>query len=152
VEDFGEGQLVAGQAQVRLDPELAALVRGDAYLVFLTPEGDSRGLYVAGKGPTGFAVQEQQGGTSSLPFGLPGGGQAPGRPRAAPGAGPAAPRPAGPAAARRSCRRCRNCPHRRRCRGCPALHRGRAGAAEARRPGGATPGRPALSGDRSAGR
>jgi hypothetical protein len=69
VEDFGEGQLVAGQAQVRLDPEFAALVRGDAYHVFLTPGGDSRGLYVAYKGPTGFAVQEQQGGTSSPPFG-----------------------------------------------------------------------------------
>jgi hypothetical protein len=69
VEDFGEGQLVAGQAQVRLDPEFTALVRGDAYHVFLTPGGDSRGLYVANKGPTGFAVQEQQGGTNSLPFG-----------------------------------------------------------------------------------
>jgi hypothetical protein len=68
LEDFGAAQLVAGQAQVRLDPEFAALVRGDAYHVFLTPEGDSRGLYVSGKGPAGFAVQEQQGGTSGLPF------------------------------------------------------------------------------------
>jgi hypothetical protein len=69
VEDFGAGQLTGGAAQVRLDPEFAALVRGDAYHVFLTPGGDSRGLYVANKGPTGFAVQEQQGGTGSLPFG-----------------------------------------------------------------------------------
>jgi hypothetical protein len=38
------------------------------YHVFLTPEGDSRGLYVSSKSATGFTVNEQQGGASSLGF------------------------------------------------------------------------------------
>jgi hypothetical protein len=67
-EDFGRGELVDGRAQVELDPDYAALVQLEDYHVFLTPEGDSAGLYIAGKSPTGFEVREQQGGTSSLTF------------------------------------------------------------------------------------
>jgi hypothetical protein len=67
-EDFGRGELLDGRAQVELDPDYAVLVQLEDYHVFLTPEGDSAGLYVAGKSPTGFEVREQQGGTSSLTF------------------------------------------------------------------------------------
>jgi hypothetical protein len=67
-EDFGKGRVVRGQGTVRLDPEFAALVHSDDYQVFLTPEGDSKGLYVSGKSPTSFDVREQQGGISTLHF------------------------------------------------------------------------------------
>ena len=67
-EDFGSASLVNGKADVRLDPEFAAVVHNDSYLVFLTAEADSKGLYVTNKTPAGFQVREQQGGTSSLPF------------------------------------------------------------------------------------
>jgi len=67
-EDFGRGQLVEGRAQVELDSEYAAMVELDDYHIFLTPEGDSAGLYVTGKTSAGFEVREQQGGTSSLTF------------------------------------------------------------------------------------
>ena len=67
-EDFGRGELVEGRAQVELDPEYAAMVDLEDYHVFLTPEGDSAGLYVNGKTSAGFEVREQQGGTSSLTF------------------------------------------------------------------------------------
>jgi hypothetical protein len=69
MEDVGEGQLVAGRAFVRLDPAFAeTLDRSHPYLVELTPEGPSRGLYVAERGPNGFSVRENPGGTSSLTF------------------------------------------------------------------------------------
>lgn len=65
-EDFGQAGLVDGVAHVSLDPDFAALVRTDQYHVFLTPNGDCRGLYVAERESTGFTVRELQGGTSSL--------------------------------------------------------------------------------------
>ena len=68
VEDFGQAQLVGGKARVALEPEFAAIVDGGAYQVFLTPEGDSKGLYVTDKGHAGFTVREQQNGTAGLPF------------------------------------------------------------------------------------
>jgi hypothetical protein len=44
-------------------------VAGDAsYHVFITPNGDSKGLYVTAKTATGFEVRESGGGTSSLSF------------------------------------------------------------------------------------
>jgi hypothetical protein len=67
-EDFGTGELVEGGTHIELDPDYVATVQLDDYHVFLTPEGDSMGLYIADKGPTGFDVREQQGGTSSLRF------------------------------------------------------------------------------------
>ena len=67
-EDTGSGQLVAGRAQVPLDADFAAVVKTDSYRVFLTPEGDCKGLYVFGKTPAGFEVRELQGGTSAVPF------------------------------------------------------------------------------------
>jgi hypothetical protein len=67
-EDFGRGEMIDGRAQIDLDPDFAALVLSDSYHVFLTPEGDSNGLYVNSRTPRGFVVQEQQGGRSSLQF------------------------------------------------------------------------------------
>jgi hypothetical protein len=67
-EDFGRGEMVRGRAQVELDPDYAAVVQTEDYHVFLTPEGDSSGLYVTNKRSSGFEVREQQGGTSTLTF------------------------------------------------------------------------------------
>lgn len=67
-EDFGQDQLVNGRARVRLDRDFNALVRGDRYDVFLTPYGDTKGLYVSDKNPNSFEVREVQGGTSNLAF------------------------------------------------------------------------------------
>ena len=67
-EDFGEGKLVGGKAEVKLDPDFAAVVHNDKYFVFLTEVGDSGGLYVSGLTSSGFEVREQKGGASSLDF------------------------------------------------------------------------------------
>ncbi len=68
-EDFGSGQLSAGKSTIRLDSTFAATVNSSVdYHVFLTPSGDSRGLYVAKKTATSFEVREQGGGTSSIAF------------------------------------------------------------------------------------
>ena len=67
-EDFGSAELVRGRVQVELDPDYAALVRTEHYHVFLSPEGDSKGLYVTNKKSGGFDVREQQGGTGTLRF------------------------------------------------------------------------------------
>jgi hypothetical protein len=69
MEDFGSGSVVDGKAVVSLDPAFAATVSGDAsYKVFITPNGDSNGLYVTAKTASGFEVHESKGGTSSLSF------------------------------------------------------------------------------------
>lgn len=69
LEDFGEGRLVNGTASVRLDPAFAASITDRApYMVFLTPNSDSRGLYVTQKTLQGFVVRENGGGTATLSF------------------------------------------------------------------------------------
>ena len=69
IEDFGEVQLVSGQAYVRLDPTFAAMLDPRVnYLVFITPLGDNRGLYVSQRSLHGFAVRESQGGRATLAF------------------------------------------------------------------------------------
>jgi hypothetical protein len=67
-EDFGTGKIVRGRARVKLERNFAAVVRTRDYHVFVTPEADSRGLYVSSKTSKGFEVREQQGGRSSLTF------------------------------------------------------------------------------------
>ncbi len=67
-EDAADDKLVSGRAQVTLDPDFAAVVHNDKYLIYLTPEGDCKGLYVASKSASGFEVRELQGGTSTLSF------------------------------------------------------------------------------------
>jgi hypothetical protein len=69
IEDFGEAQLVDGRAYVPLSSDFANVIDGHMnYLVFITPEGDNRGLYVSDKTHAGFAVHESQGGRSNLMF------------------------------------------------------------------------------------
>jgi hypothetical protein len=67
-EDLGRADVVDGRARVELDNAFAAMVKTDDYHVFLTPEGDTQGLYVSARRPDGFEVREQQGGTSNLTF------------------------------------------------------------------------------------
>jgi hypothetical protein len=69
IEDFGAAQLVNGRANVALSADFANVVdRKATYLVFITPEGDSRGLYVTDKTAAGFTVRENQDGHSTLDF------------------------------------------------------------------------------------
>lgn len=69
MEDFGQAQLLNGQTYVRMDP---AFVNGidhhAAYLVFITPQGDSNGVFVSQQSLAGFAVRENRGGHSTLSF------------------------------------------------------------------------------------
>jgi hypothetical protein len=67
-EDFGIDKLSGGSATVQLEPGFAGVVHGNNYHVFLTPRGDSNGLYVGNQTPNGFTVQEQQGGKSNIGF------------------------------------------------------------------------------------
>jgi hypothetical protein len=69
VEDSGTAQLVAGSAFVPLDAAFAQSIdMRSAYRVFLTPDGDTRGLYIASKTPAGFYVRETQGGRGTFAF------------------------------------------------------------------------------------
>jgi hypothetical protein len=61
--------MVAGVARVALDDDFASTIdRSTPYHVFLTPLGDTRGLYVSRKTASGFEVRESQGGRSSVDF------------------------------------------------------------------------------------
>ncbi len=69
VEDTGSAQLSGGAATVMLDPTFSATIdRTAPYRVFLTPDGDTRGLFIAVKTTRGFLVREAQGGRSNLAF------------------------------------------------------------------------------------
>ena len=69
IDDFGEASLQNGYAYVHLDEAFSNVVDHNAsYLVFITPEGDSRGLYVTQKTAQGFVVRENMGGHASLTF------------------------------------------------------------------------------------
>lgn len=69
MEDFGEAQLIDGSAYVRIDSAFAnAIDQSKDYLVFVTPDGDNKGLYIATRSPLGFAVRESGGGRSTLTF------------------------------------------------------------------------------------
>jgi hypothetical protein len=69
MEDYGTGELARGVGVVQIDPTFADTVTADAkYHVFLTPHGDSKGLYVTSLTPTSFEVHESGGGTSTLSF------------------------------------------------------------------------------------
>ncbi len=68
-EDFGSGTLSGGSATVTLDPGFAQTVNTTVdYHVFITPNGESEGLYVANKTAGGFEVREQHGGHSNIAF------------------------------------------------------------------------------------
>ncbi|HLJ84747.1 MAG TPA: hypothetical protein VKT51_11280 [Candidatus Eremiobacteraceae bacterium] len=69
IEDFGEAQLVNGEAQVALDSSFANVIDKNAtYMVFTSPEGDCNGLFIAHKSTAGFEVRELRGGHSTLTF------------------------------------------------------------------------------------
>jgi hypothetical protein len=67
-EDFGTAKLKKGRATVKLDGDFAKAIKPADYLVFVTPEGDCRGLYVRGKSTSSFDVRELGGGTSNVAF------------------------------------------------------------------------------------
>jgi hypothetical protein len=68
-EDFGSMQLSNGVAEIVIEPEFAQTVNTEQnYHVYLTPNGDCKGLYISQKTPTSFEVRELGGGTSSVNF------------------------------------------------------------------------------------
>ena len=68
-EDFGSAELKSGVAWVPFDASFAEATNAAVtYHVFLTPNGDSNGLYVARKTATGFEVREHGGGGSNVAF------------------------------------------------------------------------------------
>jgi len=68
-EDFGAAQLASGSARITLDQTFASTVNtGQDYRVFVTPDGDCKGLYVTNKTAAGFEVRELGGGGSNVPF------------------------------------------------------------------------------------
>ncbi|HLY00892.1 MAG TPA: hypothetical protein VKR56_00185 [Candidatus Cybelea sp.] len=68
IEDVGTARMVGGVADVHIDPAFAAVTDRKWYYVFLTPLGDTRGLYVSVKTPAAFEVRETEHGRSSLEF------------------------------------------------------------------------------------
>lgn len=66
-EDFGRTSLEAGVATVALEERFEAMASND-YHVFVTPEGDCKGLYVASRSSANFVVRESQNGTSDVTF------------------------------------------------------------------------------------
>lgn len=69
IEDVGEAQISGGSAYVRIDSAFANVMdRNATYLVFVTPQGLTRGLYVTNKTAQGFQVKEEPGGSASVAF------------------------------------------------------------------------------------
>ncbi len=69
IDDVGTARLVAGVASVALDRAFASTIdRNGAYRVFVTPRGDTHGLYVSTTTAAGFVVREAQGGRSTVSF------------------------------------------------------------------------------------
>jgi hypothetical protein len=68
LEDFGVARMVAGVANVAIDPAFGATInRALPYYVFLTPLGDAS-LYISDESASGFQVRETHGGRSTLSF------------------------------------------------------------------------------------
>jgi len=70
-QDFGEGQLVNGKAQIMLDPIFAKNIFVDAkhpLRVLVTLKGDCNGVYVTNETSKGFEVVELKGGNSNVKF------------------------------------------------------------------------------------
>jgi hypothetical protein len=69
MEDTGTSRLLNGEGAVRFDSALASTIDASrGYQVFLTPNGDTRGLYVSAKYEGGFIVRENEHGRSSVSF------------------------------------------------------------------------------------
>ena len=68
-EDFGSAELRGGVAVIHLDSTFKQTVNtGSEYHVFLTPNGDCKGLYVHQKDAGSFEVRELGGGNSNVKF------------------------------------------------------------------------------------
>jgi len=67
-EDFGREQTVGGRVTVQIRDDFTALVRKNEYFVFLTPEADSPGLFVANYTAASFDVVVAGGSKASIPF------------------------------------------------------------------------------------
>jgi hypothetical protein len=68
IEDVGTARMAGGIANVQIDPGFASVMDHKWYYVFLTPLGDTRGLYVSLKTGNAFEVRETEHGRSSLDF------------------------------------------------------------------------------------
>jgi hypothetical protein len=69
IESVGDARLVGGNAYVAIDPGFAKhLDPSHPYHVFLTPNGESEGLYVSAKTGAGFTVRENHRARSTLGF------------------------------------------------------------------------------------
>jgi hypothetical protein len=68
IEDVGTARMTGGVANVRIDPAFAALMDGRWYYVFITPLGETRGLYVSRKTALGFQVREIERGRGNVDF------------------------------------------------------------------------------------
>ncbi len=69
IEDVGTARMFGGVANVAIPGDLASVMdRNSTYYVFLTPLGDTRGLYVSIKTPSAFQVRETERGRSSLTY------------------------------------------------------------------------------------
>lgn len=67
LEDFGTAQLRNGAASVTLEATFASAIDARSYMVFITPHGNSNGLYTEST-TRGFTVRENNGGRASLAF------------------------------------------------------------------------------------
>jgi hypothetical protein len=68
IEDVGTGRMSEGVANVQIDSAFASVTDHKWYYIFLTPLGDTRGLYVSMKTASAFQVRETEHGRSSLEF------------------------------------------------------------------------------------
>jgi hypothetical protein len=68
IEDVGTARMSGGVANVPIDAAFASVMDGKWYYVFLTPLGDTRGLYVSMKTASGFQVRETERGRDTLSF------------------------------------------------------------------------------------
>jgi len=69
IDDVGTARMTGGVANVSIDRTFASTIdRNSPYHVFVTPDGDKRGLYVSLKTPSGFEVREAQNGRSTVSF------------------------------------------------------------------------------------
>lgn len=70
-QDFGVGRLVNGIARIEIDPILSQSIYVDQnhpLKVFVTLEGDCKGIFITNKSQNGFTVKELQNGKSNVSF------------------------------------------------------------------------------------
>jgi hypothetical protein len=69
IEDLGAARMHDGIANIEIPTDFASVIdRSNPYYVFLTPMGDTRGLYVSVENAAGFQVRENMRGRSNVTF------------------------------------------------------------------------------------